>query len=75
MYLEKILFLENNSFENLSDSEEKQFLAKIMLKLNDISNDIKSQPEGRITLKESGSLFITGFSGELLKKVSERLNS
>lgn len=74
MYLDKILFFEDNSFENLRESKEKQFLTKIMFKLSDISNELKSEPEGRITLK-NGNLFITGFSGELLKKVSERLNS
>lgn len=40
-----------------------------------IQEEIASQPEGRIELKKSGNLFITGFSENVKKLISEHIQS
>lgn len=71
--LEKILTFENTPLESLSDSNEQKILLNLRLKLMDIQSDIASQPEGRIELKRSGNIFITGFSESVRQKISDRL--
>lgn len=75
MYLDKILLFENTPLSDLSDSKEKTTLQTFKMKLIDIENELKSQPEGRIGIKESGNTFVTGFSKSLTKQISDRMYS
>ena len=71
MYLEKILLFEGTPLSSLKKSDKKDRLLTVKQRLANFENDIKSQPDGRIELKESGNWFITGFSENLSRQISK----
>jgi len=75
MHLGKIITLEGQSLDTLTDSKEKKELLNIQLNLMSIQEEIASQPEGRIELKKSGNLFISGFSENIRKLISDNIHS
>lgn len=75
MYLEKILLFEDVALENLSDSKPKKILNEFKEKLIIIENRLKNEPSGKIILKESGNIFVSGFSNDLTKEISQRMYS
>ena len=75
VHLGNVITLEGQSLDTLVDSEEKRQLLNIQFKLLSIQEEIASQPEGKIELKKSGNLFITGFSENVRKLISDRIHS
>ncbi|MBD3584022.1 hypothetical protein [Flavobacterium selenitireducens] len=74
MHLGNIITFEGQSLETLADSKEKTELLNLQFKLMPIQDEIASQPEGRIELKKSGNLFITGFSENVRNLISNHIN-
>lgn len=76
MYLEKILLFEDVALKNLSDdSKAKNILNEFKEKLIIIENRLKDEPSGKIIMKESGNIFVSGFSNDLTKEISQRMYS
>lgn len=71
MYLDKILLFEGTPLSSLNKSPQKDKLLKVSERLSNVESHIKSQPDGRIELKESGNWFITGFSENLSRRISK----
>lgn len=71
MYLDEILLLEGTPLSLLKKSDRKNKLLRVKQRLSSFESDIKSQPDGRIELKESGNWFITGFSENLSRQISK----
>lgn len=71
MYLDEILFFEGTPLSLLNNSNQKDKLVRVRERLSNLESDIKSQPDGRIELKKSGNWFITGFSENLISRISK----
>lgn len=71
MYLDEILLFEGTPLSSLRMSDKKGKLLTVKERILNLESDIKSQPDGRIELKESGNWFITGFSEGLSRQISK----
>ncbi len=73
MTLEVIKF-EGKNFSDLMDISEMDQVMLVANKLKPLENEILQYPEGNITLKKSGGVFMTLMPADLMKRINDLLN-
>ena len=67
------IYIDRIAGSDVQDSDDQETIVRVANKLQRLEKQILQHPEGRITIKPSGNVFVTGFPDDLMQQIHQHL--